>query len=118
MTTQVGQSTLLRSHGSTLSITRKVGQIRSVDMSCILFSVLYLSEQEALCRCLHSEGHMIYGSVCHLVLNNKEADYTVLLSHREFVQICSYICGTMPALQLWQGTQRINTICHLGIAEI
>ena len=28
--------------------------------------------------CPHSEGHVIYGSVCHLVSNNKEADHIVL----------------------------------------
>ena len=35
----------MRSHGSTLSITCKVGQTISVSMSCTLFSVLCLSEQ-------------------------------------------------------------------------
>ena len=37
---QVGESTLVRSHGSTLSITCKVGQTISVSVSCTMFSVV------------------------------------------------------------------------------
>ena len=66
---QVGESTLVRSHVSTLSITCKVGQ----TMSCTVFSVLCLSEQ----RCPHSGGHVIYASFCHQVLNNQGEEFCV-----------------------------------------
>ena len=87
MTPQVGQSTLVRSHGSTLSITCKVGQTISMSMSCTMFSVLCLSEQY---NDIAWQRHYLAPLVSDIFLNKGPQtgkwNYIYNLPHSQFVR--------------------------------